>query len=104
VSQPTISNSLTFSGVHGQNRMLKLIDEAFGVMIVTFQEIVDSIDGLSTEEQTRLFEFVCQRQQQIELGDETDYLLSSPRNAQHLQRSIEQLRQGRVLEHELINE
>jgi hypothetical protein len=90
--------------MQGHYQMLKLVMEAFGVIIVTFQEIVDSIDSLSTEEQTRLFEFVCQRQQQIKLGDETDYLLSSPRNAQHLQRSVEQLRQGRVLEHELINE
>jgi hypothetical protein len=73
-------------------------------MIVTFQEILDSIDGLSTEEQTRLFQFVCQRQQQVELGDETDYLLSSPRNAAHLQRSIGQLRQGKILEKELIDE
>lgn len=72
-------------------------------MIVTFQEILDSIDGLSTEEQTRLFQFVCQRQQQVELGDETDYLLSSPRNAAHLQRSIDQLRQGKILEKELID-
>jgi hypothetical protein len=83
--------------------MLKLMKEAFGEMIVTFQEIVDSIDALSTEEQTKLFEFICQRQRQIELGDETDYLLSSLANAEHLQRSIDQLRQGRVLEHELID-
>jgi hypothetical protein len=73
-------------------------------MIVTFQEILDSIDGLSTEEQTRLFQFVCQRQQQVELGDETDYLLSSPRNASHLQRSIDELRQGKILEKELLDE
>jgi hypothetical protein len=73
-------------------------------MIVTFQEILDSIDNLSTEEQTKLFQFVCQRQQQIEIGDETDYLLSSPRNAAHLQRSIEQLRQGKILEKELVDE
>jgi hypothetical protein len=72
-------------------------------MIVTFQEILDSIDDLSTEEQTKLFQFVCQRQQQIEIGDETDYLLSSPRNAAHLQRSIEQLRQGKILEKELVD-
>jgi hypothetical protein len=71
-------------------------------MIVTFQEILDSIDSLSTEEQTRLFQFVCQRQ--VELGDETDYLLSSPRNAAHLQRSINQLRQGKILEKEFIDE
>jgi hypothetical protein len=70
---------------------------------MTFQEIVESIESLSTEEQTRLFEFVCQRQQQIEFGDETDYLLSSVANAEHLQRSIEQLRQGKILEHELVD-
>jgi hypothetical protein len=73
-------------------------------MIVTFQEILDSIDDLSTEEQARLFQFVCQRQQRIELGDETDYLLSSPCNAAHLQRSIEQLKQGKILEKELVDE
>jgi hypothetical protein len=73
-------------------------------MIVTFQEILDSIDGLSTEEQTRLFQFVCQRQQQQELGDETDYLLSSPSNAAHLQRSINELRQGKILVKELLDE
>jgi hypothetical protein len=71
-------------------------------MVVTFQEILDSIDGLSTEEQTRLFQFVCQRQ--VALGDETDYLLSSPRNAAHLQRSIDELRQGKILEQDLIDE
>jgi hypothetical protein len=73
-------------------------------MIVTFQEILDSIDGLSAEEQTRLFQFVCQRQQQVELGDETDYLLSSPSNAAHLQRSIDELRQGKILEKDLLDE
>jgi hypothetical protein len=72
-------------------------------MIMTFQEIVDSIDNLSTEEQTKLFEFVCQRHKQITLGDETDYLLSAPVNVEHLRRSIEQLRQGQVLEKELID-
>lgn len=71
---------------------------------MTFQEILDSIDSLSTEEQTRLFRFVCQRQQQVELGDETDYLLSSSRNSAHLQRSINELRQGKILEKELIDE
>jgi hypothetical protein len=65
---------------------------------------LDSIDGLSTEEQTKLFKFVCQRQQQIELGDKTDYLLSSPANAAHLERSINQLRQGKVVEQDLIDE
>lgn len=69
-------------------------------MIMTFQEILDSIDSLSIEEQNKLFVFVCQRQ--VELGDETDYLLSSPRNAAHLQRSINELRQGKILEKELI--
>jgi hypothetical protein len=64
---------------------------------------MDSIDNLSTEEQTRLFEFICQRQKQITLSDETDYLLSSPANAEHLRRSIEQLKQGQVLEKELID-
>jgi hypothetical protein len=73
-------------------------------MIMTFQEIVDSIDSLSTEEQTRLFEFVCQRQQLISVADDTDYLLSSPANAEHLRRSINQLRQGKVLEKELIDD
>jgi hypothetical protein len=70
---------------------------------VSNQEIVDSIDVLSTEEQTKLFEFICQRQRQVELGDETDYLLSSLANEEHLQRSIDQLRQGKVLEHKLID-
>jgi hypothetical protein len=78
----------------------KIKEEAFGVMIVTFQEILDSIDGLSAEEQTRLFQFVCQRQ--VELGDETDYLLSSPRNVAHLQRLIDELRQGKIIENEAI--
>jgi hypothetical protein len=72
--------------------------------MMTFQEIVDSIDSLSTEEQTRLFEFVCQRQQLISVGDDTDYLLSSPTNAEHLRRSINQLRQGKILEKELIDD
>jgi hypothetical protein len=80
----------------------KIKNEASGVMIVTFQEILDSIDGLSREEQTKLFTLVCQRQQA--LGDETDYLLSSPSNAAHLQRSIDELRQGKILEKELIDE
>ncbi len=71
---------------------------------MTFQEIVDAIDGLSMEEQTKLFQLIYQRQQQIEFGDETDYLLSSPRNAEHLQRSIEQLRQGKILKKELVDE
>jgi hypothetical protein len=82
----------------------KIKEEACGVMIVTFQEILDSIDGLSTEEQIILFQFVCQRQLQVELGDENDYLLSSPLNAAHLQRSIDELRQGKILEKELLDE
>jgi hypothetical protein len=81
----------------------KIKVEAFGVIIVTFQEILDSIDGLSAEEQTRLFKVVCQRQQQLEFGDETDYLLSSPANAAHLQRSIDELRKGKILRKELID-
>jgi transcriptional regulator with AAA-type ATPase domain len=76
--------------------------EVSGVIIVTFQEILDSIDSLSMEEQTKLFKFVCQRQ--VKLGDETDYLLSSPVNAAHLQRSIDELKQGKTLEKELIDE
>jgi hypothetical protein len=79
----------------------KIEEEAFGVMIVTFQEILDSIDALSAEEQTRLFKFVCQRQQQLEFSDETDYLLSSPANVAHLQRSIDELRKGKILKKKL---
>ncbi|HFD13474.1 MAG TPA: type II toxin-antitoxin system prevent-host-death family antitoxin [Crenotrichaceae bacterium] len=35
---------------------------------------------------------------------ETVYLLKSPANAEHLQRSIEQFNQGKIKEKELINE
>lgn len=34
--------------------------------------------------------------------DETEYLLSTPANAEHLKRSIEQLKRGATQEHELI--
>ena len=34
--------------------------------------------------------------------DETEYLLSAPTNAEHLKRSIEQLKRGNTQEHELI--
>ena len=34
--------------------------------------------------------------------DETGYLLSTPANAEHLKRSIEQLKRGNTQEHELI--
>jgi len=34
--------------------------------------------------------------------DETEYLLSTPANAEHLKRSIEQLKRGNTQEHELI--
>jgi len=35
---------------------------------------------------------------------ETVYLLKSPANAEHLSKSIEQFRQGKVQEHGLLNE
>jgi len=35
---------------------------------------------------------------------ETVYLLKSPANAEHLDESIEQFRQGKIQEHELLQE
>ncbi len=77
---------------------------------MTFQEILESVEDLSTEEQNYLVEFIQQRQihQQQDLlqqatRDDTSYLLRSQNNAAHLQRSIEQFRAGKTFERDLLD-
>jgi hypothetical protein len=72
---------------------------------MTFQEILESVEDLSTEEQKYLMEFIQQQQDLLQQAtrDDTSYLLRSQNNAAHLQRSIEQFRAGKTFERDLVD-
>jgi hypothetical protein len=72
---------------------------------MTFQEILESVEDLSTEEQNYLMEFIQQQQDLLQQAtrDDTSYLLRSQNNAAHLQRSIEQFRAGKTFERDLVD-
>jgi PHD/YefM family antitoxin component YafN of YafNO toxin-antitoxin module len=72
---------------------------------MTFQEILESVEDLSTEEQNYLMEFIQQQQDLLQQAtrDDTGYLLRSQNNADHLQRSIEQFRAGKTFERNLVD-
>jgi hypothetical protein len=72
---------------------------------MTFQEILESVEDLSTEEQNYLMEFIQQQQDLLQQAtrDDTSYLLRSQNNTAHLQRSIEQFRGGKTFERDLVD-
>ena len=64
--------------------------------MITLAEIESAVTSLPRAEQAELLHFVATRLRET-AGDETDYLLSSPANREHLLRVAEDLTAGRNL-------
>ena len=72
---------------------IELFEFTFGAMS-TLAEIESAVTQLPRQEKSELLRFVAEQLRET-ASDETDYLMSSPANREHLLRVVEDVKAGR---------